>query len=113
MPIYVFQCPACLEIVEEMRPIDERNRPGPECPTEGCQHRCERNLGLEQCNTDVTEWLHPVHSERMAVNPDQVAEHRRRFPNIPLTETGEVIVTSAAEERRINRELRRAFEQDR
>jgi len=71
-----------------------------------------RHLGLEQTATDIKNWDQPVLSERMGVNPDQVPEHRRRFPKIPITDTGEIIVRNGAEERMVNRELRRAFSEE-
>lgn len=29
-------------------------------------------------------YLHPVHSDSLAINPDQVEEHRKLFPNIEV-----------------------------
>jgi hypothetical protein len=108
--IYCYQCPNCLEIVEDVRPVARRNARGPDCPA-GCGPT-ERHIGLERTSRWGQDWAREVLSERMGVNPDQVPEHRRRFPNIPMTDTGEIIVRNAAEERRINRELKRAFSED-
>lgn len=107
MPRYVYQCDHCLEIVELTRRVKDRNK-RVECPT-GDGHECHRHIGLEQCSTNNLDWDHPVLSERMGVSPSQVMEHRQRHPNIPITDTGEIIVTNGAEERRINRELASDF----
>lgn len=105
MPTYVYQCRKCLEIQELVRPMVDSSKPGPLC----CGTRMKRNFGLEQCNTDCRDWNQPVLSERMGVNPNQVAAHRKMHPNIPITDTGEIIVRNGAEERRINRELASDF----
>ena len=107
MPRYSYQCPACLEILEVTRSISLRNR-RPKCPA--CPNgKMERNIGLERCGTDTQDYVKPIESHRMGVSPNQVAEHRRRFPEIPMTDTGEIIVRNGAEERRINRVLAGAF----
>lgn len=105
MPTYVYQCRKCLEIKELVRNMADSSKPGPLC----CGKRMSRNYGLEQCNTDCKDWDHPVLSERMGVSPNQVGEHRRMHPNIPITDTGEIVVSNGAEERRINRELAGVF----
>lgn len=105
MPIYVFQCQKCGTITEEFRPVKERKKWGPPC----CGGRMKRDLGLEGCNTDCNEWFHPILSDRMGVNPDQVAQHRKMFPNIPMNDGGQVVVSSGAEEKRINKELANTF----
>jgi len=106
MPRYVYQCRECLEVIEEIRPMRKRHIK-PDCPNgHGKMPRC---IGLEQCNTDTKDFLHPILSERMGVMASQVDEHRKAFPNIPITDTGEIIVRNSAEERRINRELAKQF----
>lgn len=106
MPTYVYQCAHCLEVVELRRRIRDRAKAVP-CPT-GDGHICQRAIGLEGPAAS-TDYLHPILSTRMGVNPNQVAEHRRRFPKIPMTDSGEIIVTSGVEERRINKELASVF----
>lgn len=107
MPLYVYQCPNCNEIVEAFRTVADRAR-RPDCPT-GCGVKCDRALGLEGFGTTNADYAKPVLSERMGVMESQVPAHRKQFPNIPMTDTGEIIVRNGAEEKRINKELKKAF----
>lgn len=111
MPTYVYQCPKCLATVELIRPMNQRNKL-PVCPDDQAHGRMRRSVGLERCGTDCKDWRKPVLSESMGVSPSQVAEHRRQHPDIPLTDTGEIIIRNGAEERRIKKQLAEAFRLD-
>lgn len=107
MPVYVYQCDHCKEIVERYRPIKDRNTPVP-CPT-GDHGVCQRSIALEGFNTDTTDWSREVLSDRMGVHPDQVSTHRKLHPDIPMNDQGQIVVRNGAEERRINKSLARSF----
>jgi hypothetical protein len=47
------------------------------------------------------EIFHVMYSDTLGVMPSQVAEHRMLHPDIPLTNDGRVIITSAREHERI------------
>ena len=48
------------------------------CPNCGQDMRWDVGHGI-RCN-----YKHPVHSDALAINPDQRAEHEQRFPNVQL-----------------------------
>ena len=51
----------------------------PDCPECG-----SIKTGMD-CNIAIHgNYRHPVHSDAMAIHPDQRAEHERRFPNIRI-----------------------------
>ncbi|MBE3119231.1 MAG: hypothetical protein IMZ50_10820 [Candidatus Atribacteria bacterium] len=46
------------------------------------------------------EYKVPIHMESMAIPPDEVAEHRRRYPWIDITNDGTPIATNRAQKLR-------------
>ena len=106
MPLFCYKCPKCGGRVEKFRSIQARNR-RPRC------HECgllmARDVAAELFGTDTQNYSHAILSETMGVSPGQVSEHRRLHPNIPLTDTGEIIVRNGAEERRIGKALKNIF----
>ncbi len=108
MPRYAYTCEHCKATHIEIRRISDRNN----LATCACGLPAERDIGAEGCKSDNVEYDHEILSTRMGVSPSQVAEHRKRFPNIPITDTGEIRVASGAEERRIDKELASAFRRE-
>lgn len=104
MPTYCYQCDRCGDVAVERRSIKRRNRSRP-CDTNHCPGTMHRAVKHELVNNDSTDYNHPVLSDAMGVSPDQVSEHRRRFPNVPIMDDGRVIVRNHAEGRRIRKAL--------
>jgi putative FmdB family regulatory protein len=52
MPLYVYACPTCDVLLEELRPIDMADFPPVECPV--CHGLCEREVTLFNINRGVT-----------------------------------------------------------
>ncbi len=65
----------------------------------------ERDIRRERCASTDQEYLTPVLSESVGCRPDQVAEHRRRFPDVPVTDQGQVVFTSHNQRRRVLKTL--------
>ncbi len=106
MPRYCYVCDKCKVGIEVVRAVRNRNR-RPSCVA--CGVRMGRDFLSEGTNTDTNDYAREILSESMGVSPSQVSEHRRLHPNIPMTDTGEIIVRSGSEERRIVRELAKTF----
>ncbi len=101
MPTYVFKCGVCHATSDVMRPVDRRNDPL-DCPD--CGVKMARDLVAEQCATrgDYTD---EILSDAAGVMPSQVAEHRRLFPDVPITNDGRIVFTSHNQRRRVLKRL--------
>ena len=104
MPTYVYKCTLCERLKTEYRQIRNRNR-AQTCPMFDCGGILERCKAAETVNSTEMDYLHPVYSEAMGVDPSQVREHRQRFPDIPMTNEGQVVCKSHAERKRIMKKL--------
>jgi putative FmdB family regulatory protein len=84
MPLYDSRCPECEHQQQEYRPVAQH----------GVQPTCERcgalmvpDLVAQVQGTAVRgDYKHPIRMESMGfiADPEDVAEHRRRFPNVEL-----------------------------
>lgn len=106
MPIYDFVCNWCGFETSEVRPMSESGYPAPQCLDHGPMRRNYQ----KQSAAVATTFTEPILSTRMGVDASQVAEHRKLHPNIPMNDQGEIIVASMAEEKRIDKVLKIAFE---
>lgn len=100
MPIYVHECPACGERSEHLRPI-RLMKAKVDC--DSCGARTRRLISPP--SRFGVDYLHEALDDSAGVAPSQVAEHRRRFPDIPMTNDGRVVVKNATERNRIVRRL--------
>lgn len=67
MPLYVYACPTCDVLLEELRPIDLADFPPVECPV--CHGLCEREI----TSFNVLRSRDAVHDEDVAApDPDVV-----------------------------------------
>ena len=83
MPIYASRCPSCGKRTDEFRHVAEHDQQ----PTCSCGTRMVRDLAAQVTTTGVRgAYAHPIISDAMGFPADaeDVAEHRRRFPNIDL-----------------------------
>lgn len=53
-----------------------------------------RDYQAERANIGDREYRRPIVSHSLAVSPQQVAEHRRAFPDIKMTDDGCPVFTS-------------------
>jgi putative FmdB family regulatory protein len=100
MPVYAYKCKQCGEEQTDVRAVKARNRPA-KCR---CGGRAIRALALETPKSE-RDYASPILSDAMGVHPSQVDEHRRRFPDIPMTDDGRVVIRNKAEGRRIRKAL--------
>lgn len=103
MPLYEYKCRECGTLTEAFRRVARRNR-APKCECGGKTKKV-----FSRASTDVLNWEQTVLSDSMGVSKHQVAEHRRRHPNIPLNDEGQIVVRNGRDERNIRKELAAAF----
>jgi putative FmdB family regulatory protein len=100
MPVYIYRCGHCQHTQEAYRQVSQRHAP----------------FACEICTQPTKKIIAPVHStemnyqkeilsDAMGVPAGQVNEHRKTFPNIPITDDGRVIVRSHAERKRFLKQL--------
>lgn len=94
--IYCYECDKCSRKSEELRDRDKRNA-RKKCK---CGGVFRRNLRSELVNSPEQDYRTPVLSDAMGVHPNQVQEHRRAFPDIPITDDGRVVCSSHANKKR-------------
>ena len=73
MAIHYFVCDDCNEMVS-----DTDTKTIHKCPY------CHKDMRWDLNFATHGNYKHPVHSDSLAINPNQRAEHERLFPNIRL-----------------------------
>ena len=92
MPLYAYRCPACGRTEEVIRPMSES---GDTLPCYCGRAQMERDMGAENGAVPVgTELARTFWSESLAISPEQVAEHRQKFPDVQVDREGRVGFTS-------------------
>lgn len=87
MPIYEFKCDECGKIEEIICSVKELdNLKPPIC----CKQKMYRIYSFNAGNKD---YFKPIHSDSLAIMPDQVAEHRRLFPDIEIDSENRPVFT--------------------
>ena len=80
MPFYSFKCSKCEVKEERLRAMKDA---GKDCKCRRCGAKMNRDL-----QTDIPfmsgDYKRAVHSDSLAISPDQRAEHLQKFPNIKL-----------------------------
>lgn len=80
MPRYTFRCPECGGSEDVIRPMVDAEKPW-RCVF--CKVKMDRDF-----QADIPfasgDYKRAVHSDSLAINPDQREEHLRTFPNIKL-----------------------------
>lgn len=93
MPTYVYSCPNCQWLDEIVKPMSE-------CTSNETCRQCgtvmERDYRAETPGvvSGATHNARPIHSDSLAILPDQVSEHRRLYPDIDLDGACRPIFTS-------------------
>lgn len=103
MPLYQQECTnkKCGHTFDDYRTMSKFDQ-NPRCPV--CFGNTKRIVPTSVASMNH-EYDKPVYSNSMGVHPDQVAERRRRFPGIPHTNDGRVIIRNQAELRKFSKEL--------
>lgn len=87
MPVYDYECDDCGEQVQEMRSIADRRNESECLLCGGNMSKVILSAAAIHGNYD-----RPIVSDSMAVSIDQIAEHKRLFPDIRITDQGQPIM---------------------
>ncbi len=82
MPIYSVKCPHCGAVDEHVQTMRNANR----------KHKCPKcgTAMVRDWSADAPfvsgghQYRRAIHSDSLAISPDQVAEHKKQFPNIRI-----------------------------
>ena len=87
MPQYCYTCETCESKIALFRPVDHRN----ELPACDCGRTMTRDIRAES-HSVRGDYDEPIVSDSMAFDarPDDLAEHRRRFPSIDVHVEGRI-----------------------
>jgi putative FmdB family regulatory protein len=82
MPLYDFLCPNCGNTASEYRPLAQFNDP---MVCELCQEVMDHDIVAQHASVRGN-YARPIRLESMGfiADPEDVAEHRRRFPDVDL-----------------------------
>ncbi len=85
MPLYEYQCRTCGEQEDLVMSMKDDIPTGLPCK---CGKRKGRVYSV-RCHADL--YTTPIISDALAMNPNQIAEHRRMFPDIEVTPVGQPV----------------------
>lgn len=82
MPTYCYKCEQCGHVFDKFRSMVDSDKI---VLCSKCGSSTRRDWSAECPMARRTEdYDHPIHSDSLAMNPNQVAEHKRRFPDIKV-----------------------------
>jgi len=81
MPLYSFICPECGNKEERVRAMQNADK---ECMCTSCGAKTNRDFVADAPFMSGDYHHGAVHSDSLAISPDQRAEHLKLFPNIKL-----------------------------
>jgi len=81
MPLYSFQCPKCGNKDERVRRMKNADKI---CNCLKCSTKMNRDLKTDLPFASGDYHHSAIHSDSLAISPDQRAEHLQKFPNIKL-----------------------------
>jgi len=80
MPLYSFQCPKCGATDERVRRMKNADK---KCMCTECGTKMNRDFKADMPFASG-DYKRAVHSDSLAIHPDQREEHLKTFPNIKL-----------------------------
>ena len=91
MALYEFKCPNCGTIDGIVTPIKDM-------PTEMQCEKCKTSMRrIYNFSVGNKGYARPLHSDSLAINPQQIPEHKKLFPNIDIDNEGRPIFHNVKE----------------
>ena len=89
MPRYNFLCSQCYETIEVVRSMADCNGP----VTCSCGTIMDRDFKTEGVlvGAGKRSYHRPIVSDSLAINPEQIPEHKEMFPDIKVTSEGQPV----------------------
>ena len=88
MPMYTYLCPKCVHeqvVTKSMSDFDKDE------PCELCDTIMDRNFQADLPHAAADRYGTPLVSDAMAMHPEQIAEHKKLFPDIKVTKEGQPV----------------------
>ena len=93
---YDFSCPRCRAVTELIVPMsDAKSREYVECKQ--CGSMMQRDFSRIRVSKGGKQYGKQIVSDSLAMNPNQIAEHRRMFPNVQVTKEGQPVFDNFTE----------------
>lgn len=86
---YDFSCPRCSKVREIVMPMSEAG--AGRIFLCKCGSKMDRDFSGVRVSKGSKQYSHQIVSDSLAMNPNQIAEHRRLFPNVQVTEEGQPV----------------------
>lgn len=80
MPFYSFECPKCEAKYEHLRAMKDADKI---CKCRKCGAKMNRDFAADVPFASG-DYKRAIHSNSLAISPDQRTEHLQKFPNIKL-----------------------------
>ncbi len=93
MPMYDYICPDCSDSITISKPMKVSDR-DEYCH---CGALLKRSYLSELCNVGVIEYAKPHVSDSLAMHPEQVPEHRKKFPDIEVLPDGRPVLRDTSQ----------------
>lgn len=90
MPVYSFICKQCQGTHELICSMTEYEDVGG--VTCDCGSQMQRDYVTDRVHSSSDSYRKPIISDSLAIHPDQIAEHRKAFPDVRLTSEGQPIL---------------------
>ena len=93
MPMYTYVCPDCNQAKEVIMTMAEVDTMAVLCKCRGVGKATvmSRDFKADLFHTPKDTYSKPIVSNSLAVAPDQIAEHRKQFPDIQMTKEGQPV----------------------
>lgn len=91
---YDFSCPRCKVTVEVIMVMANA---GDKQICKECSSVMQRDFSGVRVSKGSKQYGHQIVSDSLAMNPNQIAEHRRMFPNVQVTEEGQPVFDNYTE----------------
>lgn len=91
MPYYTFVCNKCSLSDEKMLCMTDAGEPQL-CPH--CKIEMHRDYQADLAFAASKDYHKPLVSDSLAVNPNQIEEHKQMFPGIEMTSQGQPVFTN-------------------
>ena len=85
MPFYCYICPECQNKVDVLKPMAESGASS-FCAKDGAE--LNRDFSRELAGQSSMDYATPHVSDSLAMNPEQIPEHNRMFPEIKVLADG-------------------------
>ena len=87
MPIYSYRCPECSGNQEIIKPVSDCTKE--ECCT-ACGGLMHRNYQAEAGIDTGKDYASTFYSDSLAIHPEQIPEHKQKFPDVEVARDGRV-----------------------